>query len=188
MISEQIENFWESLFDVEKQPGNFDISNGSVLTLPLERNAIEQTNYANWLYGEGLTNSLKIIKSLQLSEDPNTGFQFDYPTNTFSFTKPEGCTTDEFYMFFDYLKEVYIENNYRVVDAVKENISVGDLYTEKEKYVLINSASHHLVKLEVVNNKTTAPKIIGLGYPEDENASNNNPHFFRIIKAIINRP
>lgn len=187
MISENIEQFWESLFDVKKQQAAYSLSNGTVLKLPLERNAIEQTKYANWLYGDGLKNTILHIQNLRFSENPKAYFQFDYSTNTFSFEKPEQISTDEFYFFFDYLKEVYRDFDYKVQDAVKEGISHEFQYTELERYVLINSDTHHLVKLEVIHNKNSNPIIVGLGYPVDEEASNtNNPQFFRIIKNLLN--
>jgi hypothetical protein len=186
MISEQIESFWESLFDIKNDKTIADISSGSVLKLPLERNALEQTKYATWLYGDGLKNTIANIKRLQVGNDSRDVFQFDYSSNTFLLSKPEGLASDDFYFLFDYIKEVFIDNDYRITNAVKEGISMKETYAERERYVLINSYSHHLVKLEVIKEEGKAPKMIGLGYPIDHEASNHNdPNFFKIIKQMF---
>lgn len=186
MISEQIQTFWESLFDIKSTKVTYDPSKGNRLVLPLERNAIEQVNYANWVYGDGVEKVIQTIKELKFSDSPESFFQFDYSTNTFSFSQPETIQSDEFYFFFDYLKEKYRENDYKVISATKEGISTSENYIEIERYSLVNVYTQHSLRLEVINDRVNPPYLVGMGYPIDEHSSNiNNPQFFRILKELI---
>ncbi|MFT4752846.1 MAG: hypothetical protein ACI85Q_000382 [Salibacteraceae bacterium] len=188
MISEQIEHFWESLFDIKKHKiSNYKNREGTVLSLPLERNALEQTKFAQWVYGDGLANCLSFIRDIQFSKFPENYVHFDYSTNVFTFSKPQEMETEEFYFLFDYIKEVYRDNGYQVTDSIKEGVSSSKEYKEIERYVLVKPESQHLVKLEVVNDKINQPIIVCLGYPvdsQDENAQ--DPEFFKIIKKTLN--
>ena len=187
MISEQIEHFWESLFDIKKHNSKFSLRGANVLKLPLERNALEQIKFAHWVYGDGLIDCLSFIRGIQFSDTPENYFQFDYSTNVFTFSKPIEMETEEFYFLFDYIKEVYRDNKYHITESIKEGVSTSKEYKEIERYVLIKSQSQHLVKLEVSNDKKNPPIIVCLGYPVDSKDPNEqDPEFFRIIKEALN--
>ena len=186
MISERIEHFWDSLFEIKKNRDSYKSEKGRILELPLERNALEQIKYAQWLYGDGLNRCKSIIKQLKYTEGSEGNFQFDYRANTFSFEKPEKFSTDDFYFLFDYLKEIYRDQHYEIIESVREFITAPDLYSEIERYVLVNTNTNHLVKIEVINNKVNPLIIIGLGYPINESTSfENSPEFFKIIQESL---
>jgi len=173
--------------NVDPNDLGFDNSN-STLQLPLERTAREQINYAQWLYGGRVKQLLSEVHELEYADENEEYIQFNYAKNSFTFNHPEGWSTDEFYFLFDYLKEVYLDNGYRVTDAIKESKSKENCYKDTERYILIDSVTHHLVKLEVVSIRGKVLKIIGFGYPTDaESSRENQPYFFRIIKEVFEK-
>lgn len=183
MIKDRLDLFLDTLFFNETEQFVDLELEAPVLKLKLERNASEQIKFAHWLYGDGLSNCAKKIKKLILSDDPKAYFQFDYAKHTFTLNKPVDLSTDDFYYLFDYLKELYRENDYHLIEGVKESRTEIDQYTETERYVLVNNKTNHLINLEVINDHMGNTYIIGLGYPVDElTIKNNDPTFFRIIK------
>ncbi len=184
MITKKLEFVLDTIFSGKREkPVDVPVS---VLKLKLERNASEQVKFAQWLYGDGLVKCSSFIKKLILSEDPKAYFQFDYSKNEFTFKKPKNLHTDEFYYLFDYLKELYRKNNYRVIEAAKESKTEAHLFTETERYVLVNDITNHLIKLEVINDHKGNPYIIGLGYPVNQSSSTtNDPFFFRVLKETF---
>jgi hypothetical protein len=185
MISERIENFWESLFD-KNYRDSYSLKEGVVLLLPLERNAMEQTGFAQWVYGDGLSSCLTLIQQLEFSENQEDYFQFTFQSNSFTFSKPVELGTNEFYYFFDYLKEAFRDKGYLVTESVKEGVTDQEFYQEIERYVLVNKKEQRLVKLEVINDKVNVPLIRGLGYPSEPSHENTvSSNFFEIVRGIL---
>lgn len=183
-----INGFVESLFEEKSTKDTFEVRKGSILRLPLERTAIEQINYAQWLYGGRVEEMLHHVKELEYNEDNDDYVKFDYNHNTFTFNQPKEWLTDEFYFFFDYIKEMYLSNGYRVTDAIKESKTGNGCFKETERYILIDSITHHLIKLEIVSIPGQKVKIVGWGYPTDEGSSSiNQPLFFRLIKGVFEK-
>ena len=186
MFKQKFEDLITTIFSGTSQEDGYVTNSGTMLKLSLERTAIEQINYAKWLYGGRLTNLLEEVKSLEYSDDDSEYIKFNYTKNTFTFDIPTGWDTDEFYFLFDYLKERYLDNGYKVTDAVKEAYSEKGLYKEVERYTLIDSHTNHLIKLEVISVQGEKIKIVGWGYPTDDGASKlNQPFFFKIVKQVF---
>jgi hypothetical protein len=184
----QIENFFTTVFLDRNDERSTDSNEESILRLPLERTALEQINYTNWLYGGGVTKMLDEISRTQLSEEIDDCLQFNYSENTFFIHRASGIKLDEFYFLFDYIKEMYLGHGYRVTDAIKELKSESSKYVEIERYVLIDSHTHHLVKLEIVSEHGEILQIAGWGYPTDDDSSVvNQPRFFKIVNEIFQR-
>jgi hypothetical protein len=174
---------------LESEPKeDYDSKEGTVLRLPLERTAIEQINYAQWLYGGRVDELLHHVKELEYNEDNSDYIKFNYTQNTFTFSQPKEWLTDEFFFFFDYIKEMYLSKGYRVTDAIKESKTGNGCYKETERYILIDSITHHLIKLEIISIPGQKTKIVGWGYPTDEGSSSvNQPLFFRLIKELFEK-
>ena len=189
MIFEAIVNdFVESFFTEESKASIMDSKEGSKLKLPLERTAREQIGYAKWLYGGRLQKQMKIVRDLAFEQGADDYIQFNFKKNTFNFEQPEKWNTDDFYFLFDYLKEMYLDNGYRVTDAVKETKIADDCFKNTETYVLIDSVTHHLVKLEVISINEEPNRIVGWGYPTDDTASKlNHPRFFSLVKEVFEK-
>ncbi len=186
MFTQKIEDFITTIFSGNSKEDAYVTKSVTVLKLPLERTAIEQINYAKWLYGGRLTSLLKEVKTLEYSEDDSEYIKFNYTKNTFTFNIPTGWDTDEFYFLFDYIKERYLDNGYKVTGALKEAYSEKGSYKEIERYTLIDSQTNHLIKLEVISIAGQKIKIVGWGYPTDDGASKpNQPFFFKIVKQIF---
>jgi hypothetical protein len=186
MFTQKFEDFLSSIFSGNSRENSYVTNSGTVLKLPLERTAIEQINYAKWLYGGRLDSLLNEVKGLEYAEDDSEYIKFNYSKNTFTFEHPDGWDTDEFYFLFDFLKEKYLDNGYRVTNAQKEAYSEKGQYKEIERYTLIDSHTNHLIKLEVISIQGQKIKIVGWGYPTDDGASKlNQPFFFKIVKQIF---
>ena len=184
----QVNDFVESFFAEESKESILDSKEGSVLKLRLERTAREQIGYAKWLYGGIIKKQMKIIRDLAFEYVAEDYIQFNFKKNTFAFEQPIEWGTDDFYFLFDYIKEMYIENGYRVTDAIKETKTVDSMFKNTETYILIDSITHHLVKLEVISIKDEPNKIVGWGYPTDDNASKvNQPRFFSLVKGVFEK-
>ena len=183
-----INDFVESLFTEESKESFLDSKDGSVLKLPLERTAREQIGYAKWLYGGRIKQQIQVARALSFEDGSKDYLKFNYKKNTFTFVQPDGWLTDDFYFLFDYLKEVYLENGYRVTDAIKESKTADTCFKNTETYILIDSATHHLVKLEVVSINDEPIRIVGWGYPTDDNSSKvNQPRFFSLVKDVFEK-
>ena len=184
MIARRVEKLLDSIFTNKRSREETEFIDTAILKLRLERNAIEQVKFAQWMYGDGLPTCINKVKHLILSNDPNAYFVFDYSKSTFKLKQPENIETDEFYYLFDYLKELYTDNDYKVIEAIKESTTEEEHYSEIERYVLVNTKSNHLINLQVVNNHKGETYIFGLGYPVDEDPVNGkDPLFFRILKS-----
>ena len=184
----QIESFFTTVFSDRNDERAETSNEESVLRLPLERTALEQINYTNWLYGGGVSKMLEIISQTQYAEEVEDCLQFNHSENTFYISQTEGIKTDEFYFLFDYIKEIYLGHGYRVTDAIKESKSENSRYIETERYVLIDSYTHHLVKLEIVSEHGKILQIAGWGYPtDDETSIVNQPRFFKIVNEVFQR-
>ncbi|UTW65197.1 hypothetical protein KFE94_10980 [bacterium SCSIO 12643] len=184
----QIENFFTTIFSSRDDERLNRFGEESVLRLPLERTALEQISYTNWLYGGGITKTLEEIRHTQLLEEEEQSMRFDYEDNSFCIRQTIDTKLDEFYFLFDYVKEIYLGEGYRVTDAIKESKSDLDRYIETERYVLIDSSTHHLVKLEIISEHGQPLKIVGWGYPTDDDVSHvNQPRFFKIVSEIFDK-
>lgn len=186
MITKRVEKLLDAMFTYKTNREETEFTDSPILKLRLERNAIEQVKFAQWMYGEGLSNCISKVKNLILLNDPNAYFVFDYSKSTFRLQQPENIKTDEFYYLFDYLKELYTDNGYKVIESTKESTSEEERYSEIERYVLVNTTSNHLINLQVVNNHKGETYILGLGYPVDHDSLNGkDPLFFRILKSTF---
>lgn len=183
-----VNDFVESIFTEESMESILDAKEGSVLKLRLERTAREQIGYAKWLYGGRIKKQMQVVRELAFEEGAKDYIQFNFKKNSFTFVQPAEWLTDDFYYLFDYLKEVYLENGYRVTDAIKETKIADSCFKNTETYILIDSVTHHLVKLEVVSINDQPNKIVGWGYPTDDNSSKvNHPHFFSLVKDVFEK-
>lgn len=187
MIINKLDQLFSSVF--LRKIGRESVADmGSVLRLPLERTASEQTLYAQWLYGGRLDEILHELRAMEYAEDQSNYIKFDYKSNTFTFDKPTTWNSDDFYFLFDFIKEKYLKKGYRVTDAIKEFKSGADCHQETESYVLIDSVTHHLIKLRVISGLGKSPQIIGWGYPTDDNSSHENqPLFIKMIKQVFEK-
>lgn len=186
MIIKSLDRLLDRIFSEDNSPEESEVFETSILKLRLERNAMEQMKFAHWMYGEGRPNCIEKVKKLILSSNPDAYFIFNYAQNTFRLNRPENIRTDEFYHLFDYLKELYSENGYKVIESVKESKTENFKYSEIEKYVLVNISTNHLIDLQVVNNHKGEAFILGLGYPVDNDPINGkDPLFFRILKSTF---
>ncbi len=186
MITKRVEKLLDSMFTYKRGREETEFTITPILKLRLERNAIEQVKFAQWMYGEGLAKCISKVKNLILSNDPNAYFVFDYSKSTFKLQKPQNIKTDEFYYLFDYLKELYTDNGYKVIESIKESTSEDKEYSEIERYVLVNTTSNHLINLQVTNNHKGETYILGLGYPVDDDSQNGkDPLFFRVLKSTF---
>jgi len=184
----QIENFITTIFSSRDDERLNRQNDESVLRLPLERTALEQISYTNWLYGGGITRTLEEIRHAQLLEESESSIRFSYEDNSFCILQTHETKLDEFYFLFDYIKEIYLGEGYRVTDAIQESKSDMDRYIETERYVLIDSTTHHLVKLEIISENGEPLKIVGWGYPTDDDVSHiNQPRFFKIVNEIFEK-
>lgn len=184
----QIENFFTTIFSSRDSELLNRFNGDSVLRLPLERTALEQISYTNWLYGGGITQTLEEIRNYRLLEDEECCMLFNSENNSFCIRQTMETELDEFYFLFDYIKEIYLGEGYRLTDAIKESKSAKDRYIETERYVLIDSDTHHLVKLEIISEHGQPLKIVGWGYPTDDDISHvNQPRFFKIVKEIFEK-
>jgi hypothetical protein len=185
MISDKFNQLFSSIFLGGIKRESISKEDVTILRLPLERTATEQTKYAQWLYGGRVYDLLMEVRDMELSESEDGFIKFNFKANTFTFTKPDSWTTDDFYFLFDFFKEKYLKSGYRVTDAIKEFKSGNEKYEEIESYVLIDSVAHHLIKLRVVSKMDETPQIIGWGYPTDDHSSEENqPVFFQIVKDL----
>tara|TARA_R110002050_G_scaffold102774_1_gene211584 strand:- start:19518 stop:20105 length:588 start_codon:yes stop_codon:yes gene_type:complete len=188
MITDKLDQIFSSVFFRRLGSESVTEEMESILRLPLERTASEQTKYAQWLYGGRMDEILNEIREMEYSEDQEQHIKFDYKSNTFTFDKPKSWDSDDFYFLFDFIKEKYINNGYRVTDAIKEFKSGQRCHQETESYVLIDSITHHLIKLRVVSGHGKNTQIIGWGYPTDDHSSRENqPLFFKMIKQIFEK-
>jgi len=134
---------------------------GTKLTLPLERTALEEINYTKWYYSDASKLLFNQIKESFENDKENSFLKLNAKENTFVLNKPFNTSSDELYFLFDYIKNKVLGKGFELRDAIQEAISNETSYIEFEIFYLYHPITQQYVTLEIRSYKGAPVNITG---------------------------
>jgi len=186
MFSLSLEFFKAGVKDDSQSPSISALKDGTKLTLPLERTALEQINYTKWYYSDSSNLLFSKIKESYKNDGINSFLKLNVNQNTFALNKPVNTSSDEFYFLFDYIKDSVINKGFELRDAIQEAISNETSYIEFEIFYLYHPVTQQYITLEIRSYKGSHLNITGhCSSLDNVNGSVSEVRFLECVKEIF---